>query len=120
MNDILACLGFPLPAAFEFRHPGWWNDAVMKALASSRHQFCSVHAPGLPDQLVAGQGIYLRMHGIPWYRKDYSDMELAQWAERIRGSHTGEAWIYFNNDFAAAAPRNAMRLSELLMDAGHA
>ena len=40
-----------------------------------------------------------------WYRHDYSKDELANWANRIRASGAKGAWIYFNNDSDAHAPK---------------
>jgi uncharacterized protein YecE (DUF72 family) len=42
-----------------------------------------------------------------WYRHDYSNEELAHWATKIRDSGAKKAWVYFNNDFDAYAPKNA-------------
>ena len=52
--------------------------------------------------------VYVRFHGPKrWYRHDYSDEELADWATKIRDSGAKRAWVYFNNDFDAYAPKNA-------------
>jgi len=115
LERIMAALPSGLPCALEFRHISWWNDAVWRACEARGALFCSVHAPELPDEIVPVSGrIYLRFHGIPWYRHDYSDEELAAWAARIRASHAGDCWIYFNNDMDAAAPRNALTLAAML------
>ena len=59
--------------------------------------------------------VYIRLHGPKrWYRHDYSKAELAVWAERIRASGAKRAWVYFNNDNDAHAPRNALTLRRLL------
>ena len=102
--------------AVEFRHPSWWNDDVFAAFRSAGLIFCSVSAPRLPDGLIrTADAIYLRFHGATrWYRHDYSDGELAVWAEKIRASGAKEVWAYFNNDFQGCAFRNAQRLRERL------
>jgi uncharacterized protein YecE (DUF72 family) len=48
---------------------------------------------------------------------DYSDEELADWATRIKDSGAKKAWIYFNNDFDAYAPKNALELRQTLQRA---
>jgi uncharacterized protein YecE (DUF72 family) len=70
----------------------------------------------LPDELVrTADEVYLRLHGPErWYRHDYSEPELTRWANRIRGSGAKRAWIYFNNDYEAFAPRNALIMRRLL------
>ncbi len=115
VSRVLAALGSVPHAVVEFRHPSWWRQQVIDDIVDAGLVFCSVHAPGLPDDLVTCQGrIYLRMHGVPWYRQDYDERELKRWAERIRRS--GASWVraYFNNDTDAAAPRNAESLAGML------
>ena len=59
--------------------------------------------------------IYVRLHGPDrWYRHDYSDQELTKWAARIRRSRAKDVFVYFNNDYEANAPRNAVALRSLL------
>jgi uncharacterized protein YecE (DUF72 family) len=55
------------------------------------------------------------MHGpVRWYQHDYSTEELKRWAERIKVSGSKRAWVYFNNDYEANAPRNAATMRQLL------
>jgi uncharacterized protein YecE (DUF72 family) len=49
-----------------------------------------------------------------WHRHDYSKKELENLANRIRASGAKEAWVYFNNDSDAYAPKNAIALRRLL------
>ena len=63
--------------------------------------------------------MYVRLHGPKrWYRHDYSDDELLEWANKIKASGAKRAWIYFNNDNDAYAPKNAMVLRRLLAGFG--
>ncbi|RMG91342.1 MAG: DUF72 domain-containing protein [Zetaproteobacteria bacterium] len=115
LGRVLASLKTVPRAVVEFRHPSWWQESIVDSLDEAGLVFCSVHAPGLPDELVPCQGrIYLRMHGVPRYRQDYDERELGRWAERIR--QAGASWVraYFNNDADAAAPRNAQLLGAML------
>jgi uncharacterized protein YecE (DUF72 family) len=48
------------------------------------------------------------------FRHNYSDDELLKWASRIKESGARRAWIYFNNDYDAHAPRNAKTLHRML------
>ena len=43
--------------------------------------------------------------------------ELAEWADRIKASGAKRAWIYFNNDNDAHAPKNARVLRRILRGA---
>jgi uncharacterized protein YecE (DUF72 family) len=138
LGDTMGCFLFQLPPSYrytkarlttilgqldpirrnvvEFRHKSWWNETVYAAFHESGTIFCSCSAPRLPDELVrTADDIYLRLHGPKrWYRHDYSKAELFHWAERIKASGATRAWVYFNNDFAAHAPRNAATLRRML------
>jgi uncharacterized protein YecE (DUF72 family) len=57
----------------------------------------------------------VRLHGPKrWYRHDYSKEELVEWANRIKASRAKRAWIYFNNDNDAYAPKNATAMRRIL------
>ena len=101
----------------EFRHFSWWNETVYAAFRESGTIFCSCSAPRLPDELVGtADDVYLRLHGPErWYRHNYSKDELSKWADRIKVSSAKRAWIYFNNDYEARAPRNAVTMRRLLV-----
>ncbi|MBW9118128.1 DUF72 domain-containing protein [Rhizobium cauense] len=100
----------------EFRHKSWWNQDVYNAFADAGAIFCSCSGPALPDELVrTADDIYVRFHGTKqWYRHDYTDEELAIWAQRIECSGAKTVWVYFNNDRDCNSIKNASKLSELL------
>ena len=104
----------------EFRHASWWNQDVYSAFREAGIVFCSCSGPRLPDDLIrTADEVYVRLHGPKrWYRHDYSDDELLEWAEKISTSGAKRAWIYFNNDSEAHAPKNAMTLRGLLTGFG--
>jgi uncharacterized protein YecE (DUF72 family) len=116
LTAILGQLDPSLRNVVEFRHASWWNEAVYAAFRETGTIFCSCSGPRLPDVLVrTADDVYVRMHGPErWYRHDYSHDELAEWAARIRASGASRAWVYFNNDFEANAPRNAAAMRGLL------
>lgn len=84
---------------FEFRDPSWWGEGASEVVRAGG-VFCSVSAPGLPDDVVNSNGyVYMRFHGRDeWYAYVYSDGELKEYYRRILGSGGREAWVYFNND----------------------
>ncbi len=100
----------------EFRHASWWNEDVFALFRASGTIFCSCSAPQLPDTLVkTADEIYIRFHGPKqWYRHDYTDAELLDWATRIDASGARMSWLYFNNDFAAHSTKNALELQAIL------
>lgn len=105
LDEVLSAMSRPDKSVIEFRHQSWWDGRVFDRLRDAAVTFCSVSAPGLPQELicVAGQ-VYVRFHGVQeWYRGRYSSEQLNSWAQRIRACNCGQAWIYFNNTFAGDA-----------------
>ena len=59
---------------------------------------------------------FVRFHsGTRGARGNYSESELVEWAQRFEDwSRRVSIWAYFNNDWQGFAPKNALRLRELL------
>ena len=95
-------------AAFEFRHPSWFDDEV-RAILSDR-DFALVYAdvdeplPGVPPDapLASGTWGYLRMR-----RLDYTRDELERWMERIQSQGWEDAFVFFKHEDEAAGPAMA-------------
>jgi uncharacterized protein YecE (DUF72 family) len=120
LNAIVSQLDPARRNVVEFRHASWWNKDVYRAFREAGIIFCSCSGPKLPDELIrTADEVYIRLHGPKrWYRHDYSDDELLEWAKKIKASGAKRAWIYFNNDNDAHAPKNAMVLRRLLAGFG--
>jgi len=121
LSDFCAILKERYPQwrhAVEFRNNSWLHEAVFEILRRNGVCYVLVSGPGQEFREVAtADFLYIRFHGVTrWYDYDYSDAELAEWAERIRrlGAPQKETFIYFNNDSNAYAVKNAKRLRELL------
>jgi uncharacterized protein YecE (DUF72 family) len=117
LNDIVSQLDHPARRnVVEFRHASWWNEEVYSAFRKAGIIFCSCSGPKLPDELIpTADEVYVRLHGPKrWYRHDYSKEELAEWAAKIKDSGAKRAWIYFNNDNEARAPKNAAALRRMV------
>ncbi len=112
LRVILSQLELKRRNVIEFRHKSWWNETVYSAFRQAGVIFCTCSAPRLPDELIkTADDIYIRFHGRKqWYRHNYSEDELQQWAERIRQSGARRVWIYFNNDRECYAIQNAREL----------
>lgn len=111
-----------LPASMKFaieaRHPAWFRDEVHTALIERNIAWCISDTAGRYPyrEAVTADFIYIRLHGSrALYASDYTDPELHAWAEKIR-TWNRETYVYFDNDFMAYAPQNALRLRELLGD----
>lgn len=113
----------PLPPArhcIEFRHPSWFHRDVMARLREHGVALVIGDTPVRPFQTVelTAPWTYVRFHwGARGRDGDYAESELQAWAARLRELDV-EAWAFFNNDWQAFAPRNALRLRELLEGPG--
>ncbi len=100
--------------AFEFRHPTWFDEAVYRLLDDAGVALVIGDDPSRPfveRRIVAGW-TYVRFHrGRKGRSGNYSDAELATWKRRIAAWRRRSAvFAYFNNDWQAFAPRNALKL----------
>lgn len=104
--------------AVEFRHASWFDDAVAACLREHRIAVCQSDAADWPLwDAVTTDLVYLRLHGhAVTYASDYADPALRFWAKRVRRwmREEREVHVYFDNDALGHAPRNALRLIELL------
>jgi uncharacterized protein YecE (DUF72 family) len=85
-------------AVIEFRDSSWWE--AVEEITNIGIVFCSVNAPGLPDNLMSTNGaVYLRLHGSKeWYNYIYSEKELDNILSRIKKLKADRKMIYLNND----------------------
>lgn len=107
--------------SIEFRHPGWYAEAVLEMLRRRNVALCISdhhHAPA-PWEATA-DFIYLRGHGPGGrYHGRYGEAALTDWAEAIRaGRKAREVFVYFDNDIKSAAPADAEQLIGLLNRSG--
>jgi len=106
--------------AIEFRHPSWHNDAIFALLEQHQAAYCIMSGAQLPCILrVTAPFVYVRLHGPDTnhlYGGSYSDDDLHWWADRIQEwAGTGkDVFVYFNNDGAGHAVRNAQTLQHLV------
>ncbi len=116
LNRLVSQLDASRRNVVEFRHKSWWNETVYAAFRKAGIIFCATSGPRLPDELVkTADDIYIRFHGIKnWYRHDYSDAELEEWAQRVKAANPRRVWAYFNNDFGGNAVRNAAAFEKKL------
>jgi uncharacterized protein YecE (DUF72 family) len=102
----------------EFRHESWFVDDVYELLRSHGVALVLGDDPRRPFQTLerTADFMFLRFHaGADEGTGNYSERELARWAERIEAwSREGDVLAYFNNDWEGYAVRNGRRLQELL------
>ena len=98
-----------VPAAFEFRHPSWRDDAVLAALADRGAAWVTADTDGsdaAPELPKTGRLTYLRLRG-----EAYSDAALRSW--KLRCAPFERAFIFFKHEDAAAGPAFAERMLAL-------
>ena len=104
----------------EFRDPSWYADEVFALLSKHRVALCLHDMPGSASgRLVTSSFVYVRFHGShgsPKYTGTYSDDVLEGWADWLAARMEAGAGVYgyFNNDVGGHAPRDAVRLREMI------
>jgi uncharacterized protein YecE (DUF72 family) len=103
--------------AFEFRHPSWYEPAVLRLLREHDISLClSDHHDAPAPWQVTASFVYVRGHGPGGrYKGHYSDRTLRSWARDIAKWKRGgrDVYVYFDNDQKSAAPADALRLMKL-------
>jgi len=104
--------------AIEFRDPSWFAPSVYDLLSEHAVAFCIYDLNGVLSPMeVTADFIYMRLHGPNGpYQGQYEDQALLVWADVIkRWRREGrEVYCYFDNDEAAYAMQDAMRLQKMV------
>jgi uncharacterized protein YecE (DUF72 family) len=109
LHAFLDLLPAGMRAAFEFRHPSWFDEPVYQALRDHGAVLCSAETdddPG-PGIVVTSDWGYLRLR-----KEQYTDAELEAWNQRVHAAPWREAFLFFKHD-EGNAPVTAQRFSEL-------
>ena len=124
LEYFLSKLPGGLTTAVEFRHPSWDDPAVYELLERFSASYVVMSGAGLPCVLKAtARLVYVRLHGPDrdtLYAGSYSRDELRWWADRVGEWHGQgrDVLLYFNNDGAGNAVRNARDLRTMLTGDG--
>ena len=101
------------PAAMEFRHDSWFDDEVVKCLASKNLAVCFAHEDeDTPEDLerkfvaTASWG-YLRLRG-----SEYGAGELEAYAERVKSQAWNKVFVFFKHEAAGLGPSLARQFAE--------
>lgn len=108
--------------AFEFRNPTWNVPEIYEVLDRHNAAYCIYELAGFhsPIQITA-DFTYVRLHGPGnKYQGDYSEQTLRRWAERMEGwrNELRHIFVYFDNDQAGFAPKNAWQLKKQVAESG--
>jgi uncharacterized protein YecE (DUF72 family) len=98
------------PAAFEFRHPTWFDDDVIELLQSQNRALCVSDTDELPTSHIdrtADWG-YLRLR-----RVQYSESDLTEWLNRIRAQQWKTTFVFFKHEDEGTGPKLAAQFINL-------
>lgn len=97
-----------VPAAFEFRHPSWHDEAVFSALGGRGAAWVTSDTDGgeAPELPRTAPFTYLRLRA-----ESYSDDALRSW--KARCASFDRAFVYFKHEDEAAGPAYALRMLAL-------
>jgi uncharacterized protein YecE (DUF72 family) len=113
LADFLAGLPPDLEAAFEFRHPSWFDDEIYRLLSDEDAALCVAESEELATPLVKTAPFgYFRLR-----RQDYDAAAVARWAELIHGAgFSGDVYVYFKHEDSARGVSLATELSARLAE----
>lgn len=121
LDEFLAVLPRELGYAFEFRHPSWVTPQALSILRRYNAAFCIYELAGYHSPIeVTADWTYIRLHGPGGkYQGSYPRATLRRWADRIANwsRELREIHVYFDNDQAGYAARNALTLKQLVAEA---
>ncbi len=104
-------------AAFEFRHPSWFDEEIATVLRDAGAALCVADSDDTegavepPIQSTASFG-YLRLR-----RPDYQDDDLRRWVARIDQQDWAQVFVFFKHEDEGAGPRLADRFRALWAEA---
>jgi uncharacterized protein YecE (DUF72 family) len=110
LEIFLAQLPPATRAAFEFRHPTWFDDDVLDLLRNQNRALCVSDTDDMPTTHIdktADWG-YLRLR-----RVQYSEENLTEWLGRIRNQNWQETFLFFKHEDAGTGPKLAAQFLEL-------
>jgi uncharacterized protein YecE (DUF72 family) len=122
LEGFLKTLPGGLLHTVEFRNASWYHEGVLALLERYNVAFCIHDMQGCESPVVATADFaYVRFHGtLGLYYGSYSDEELEEWAGRLRtiGGRVRAVYVYFNNDVAGYAVKDAANLARMLEGGG--
>jgi uncharacterized protein YecE (DUF72 family) len=99
-------------AAFEFRHPSWFDDDVFQRLSSKNLALCVADSEKLSAPVrVTADYAYFRLRD-----EGYGPGDIARWAETIRNETRScrDVFVYFKHEEEGKGPEFARLLMDYL------
>ena len=110
LESFLATVPQGMRAAFEFRHPTWFDDDVLDLLRSQNRALVVSDTDDMPTTHIdkTAEWGYLRLR-----RVNYSEENLAEWLGRIGAQNWQETFLFFKHEDAGTGPKLAAQFLEL-------
>jgi uncharacterized protein YecE (DUF72 family) len=120
LEALLEALPSHLRFAFEFRDLTWIRSDIETLLARFHAAFCIYELAGYLSPLtVTADFAYVRLHGPgpEKYQETYSNGRLRRWSKQVEdwAKRLAAIYIYFDNDQAGYAARNALTLKKMVI-----
>lgn len=120
MENLLEILPRTHRYTFEFRDTSWINPEINRILQRFNAAFCIYELAGYHSSMVVTADFaYVRLHGPKErkYQGSYTRSRLTWWANRINewARHLKAVYVYFDNDQAGYAPKNALMLKKMVL-----
>jgi uncharacterized protein YecE (DUF72 family) len=110
LESFLKILPKDTPAAFDFRHPTWFDDEVFELLRSYNRVLVVSDTDEIPNDRIdktADWG-YVRLR-----RVQYSKAELIAWSKRIKAQNWKKAFVFFKHEDEGTGPKLAAQFINL-------
>ena len=97
-------------AAFDFRHPSWFDEEVLALLRSHNRVLCISDRDEMPWNHIdktADWG-YVRLRRVKYSRADFKE-----WIKRVRAQDWKDTFVFFKHDDEATGPKLAAQFLKL-------
>ncbi|HUP45323.1 MAG TPA: DUF72 domain-containing protein [Thermoanaerobaculia bacterium] len=106
LRDFIRRLPPQRRAAFEFRHPSWFDDEIFAILRDHDAALCAADTDEVEDPETvltptASWG-YVRLR-----RSEYAGDAIAAWADRVKRQPWSEAFVFFKHEDEGKGPQFA-------------
>ncbi|HKZ79090.1 MAG TPA: DUF72 domain-containing protein [Pyrinomonadaceae bacterium] len=110
LKDFVQLLSPQGRAAFEFRHPTWFDNDVLELLSAHNLPLCVSDTDDLPASHIdrtANWG-YVRLR-----RVNYPEEALRQWLELIQNQKWQDVFVFFKHEDEGTGPRLARQFLDM-------
>jgi uncharacterized protein YecE (DUF72 family) len=111
LNAIITALPKGMRAAFEFRHPSWFDDELYQCLRTRNLALCIAESEDLKTPIVATADYgYFRLR-----IENYTKAGIAHWANEIQSvAAWKDVFVYFKHEEKGTGPVFARQLLRIL------